>query len=304
MNLVLRIRELFAEVKDNNAVNIDVIGGVFPAWVIRYNGWYGVGIPNINNLVISERFSNVRLWNQVLIIDGSQFDLLILSSEVEYLRHEFASICAEFSEPGVNGNERKGITDAPFLWWEKWKTLLGNSVHNKAAYSVLGELLVYKYLLENSENPIWAAINKSTHDIETENDNYEVKSTIKRYETTVTISSQYQLKVPEHGLNLCFCRFEEAMSGVSIEDVLCELGSRGVDVEKLNKSLEKIGYEEGTSSRYTKYKILEMREYKVNEQFPLITCNSFKESKLPDRVIKFTYEIDLNGLDYSTIQCK
>lgn len=301
MDLVSEIRKLFAEVKDNNALSLMTLVTQYPAWVIRKNGWYGIGIPNISNQTISERFSSVRIWSQTMNIGGEEKNLLLLSSEIEYLRYEFAAVCAEFTDPGGDGELRRILTANPTQWWEKWRSLLGNSVQNKLAYSVLGEMLIYKHLLMNGEAAKWSAIEKSTHDIETNSRSYEVKSTIKRYESSVTINSQYQLKKPADGLYLCFCRFEESLAGKSIEDMANEIAALGDSYDQINIALEKMGFEKGSSARNKKYKLHEARKYEVNEKFPQITTDSFVDGKMPDGIVKLVYEVDLNGLNYSVI---
>ena len=66
--------------------------------------------------------------------------------------------------------------------------------------------------------------------------------------------------------------------------------------EKIEAELEKSGFEEGTSDRKRKYKVLEVREYNVDDSFPRVTVDSFKNGKMPAAVVQFTYSIDLDAV--------
>lgn len=298
MDLLTEIRTTFAKTKKNSAIPLLSLDKENPAWVLRLDDWYGVGIPMKNSLEISERFSNVRLWTKTILIDNTELQLLLLTSSIESLRYEFASVCAQFVDPGQNGAERIKILENPSKWWERWRSLLGNSIHDKAVYSVLGEMMVYEKLLRAGHDPSWTAINKATHDIELEDCSFEIKSTISRYDTTVTINSQFQLQKTGKNLYLVFCRFEESKIGICIADIVERLVSLGVSRKSLDKELEKIGLEVGCSARMEKYKLLEMRKYIVDDSFPSITAKSFKNNKIPESIIQVTYKIDLQNINY------
>lgn len=298
MDLLYDIRKLFAEVNKNNAIPILALDAKYPAWVVKYDDWYGVGIPMLQFSPVSEKFSNVKLMSKVLKFGDKEINLLLLTSTIESLRYEFATVCSQFVDPSVNGEERNALLSDPTSWFEKWKSLMGNSVRNKTAYSILGEMLVYKLLLERGIPAIWSGISQATHDIESDTCSYEVKSTVQRYSLEVTINSQFQMSDSNSNLNLIFCRLESSMSGISISDTLMDLRDLGVNVEEINKYLEKHDLEEGNSARLEKYKVLEMRKYKVNEHFPSITSKSFVNSKIPECIIQITYTVDLSGIEY------
>lgn len=61
----------------------------------------------------------------------------------------------------------------------------------------------------------WTAVNSGSHDIEGNESSYEVKSTVKRYGATITISGQHQLQSLKR-LQLYFCRLEQSRTGISI----------------------------------------------------------------------------------------
>ena len=71
---------------------------------------------------------------------------------------------------------------------------------------------------------------------------------------------------------------------------------KNYDVNSLSR-LEKIG----TSSINEKYRILEARLYNIDDKFPKITLNSLKNNELPKGIIKIEYIVDLDDIDYETI---
>lgn len=298
MDLLFDIRKLFAEVNKNSAIPILALNAKYPAWAVKYDDWYGVGIPMRQFVPISEKFSNVKLMSKVLKFGDKETTLLLLTSTIESLRYEFATVCAQFIDPGVNGEERNALLNDPVFWFEKWKLLMGNSVRNKTAYSILGEMLVYKSLLKRGIPAKWSGISQGTHDIESDTCNYEVKSTVQRYSLEVTINSQFQMNDSYCDLKLIFCRLESSLNGISISDTVLDLKDLGVNVEEINKYLETHDFEEGNSARLEKFNVLEMREYKVNEHFPAITSKSFVDTKIPERIIQITYIVDLSGIEY------
>lgn len=301
MNLIDEVRKSLAEVHENSAMTLKLLQGREKAWILRKDGWYGVGVSNYYEKEISERFSNVRIWSQKLKIDGEEKNLLLLTSNAEYLRYEFATVCAEFIDPGVDGEMRENLITNPEIWWEKWRLLLGNSVQNKMPYSILGEMLVYRYLVKSGEIVKWAALENATHDIETKSKSYEVKSTVKRYDSVITVNSQHQLVQPKEGLNLCFCRFEESLFGESIEDVLLEIAQILGNYSQLDGALEKMGFEKGCIARSKRYKLHEARLYEVNDHFPRVTADSFIEGRLPEGITRIVYDVDLNGLEFGIL---
>jgi Putative PD-(D/E)XK family member, (DUF4420) len=294
------IRTHFASTLNGNAISILSIHADFPAWVVRFDDRYGVAIEIKTDVKISERFSNVRFFSDELSINGEKKNLLLLTSSLENLRNEFANVCALFVEPGIVGEERNNIISEPHNWWLKWKELLGNRNYEKAVYSVLGELVVYQYLKMLNIEPKWTGPKSGSVDFESKYSNYEVKSTINKYESVISISSQFQLKTNKD-LYLIFCRFEEANYGISINSVVDKLISLGEDKGELNKYLYNLGIEEYSLDRTKTYKVLEIRKYRVDNEFPIITANSFKDSKIPDNILHFIYKVDLAGINYNLI---
>jgi len=303
VDIVNEIREYFASLMNGQAILIQSFKDRYPAWVIRLDNRYGVAVQVSEDTKINENFANVKYHTEELYVDGERRNLLLLSSNIEELRMEFSTICARFIHPGENGDYRRKITLNPLDWWTKWKDLLGNSIYENPVYSVLGELITFLYLLKKEIQPKWIGPLGGTVDFESPTADFEVKSTINKYNNIITVSGQFQLKANKT-LSLIFCRFEETNFGISIDSIMQQLVIEGVDELELNNILLRLGMEAYSSDRKKQFKILELREYKVNNEFPIITVDSFKNGKIPENIIQIIYKVDLSGLEYNQIDLK
>lgn len=298
MELINRIRESLAQINYHQALPIMPMHVTNSAWVISDKDWFGVAVPNPFGILISERFSNVKIWSAIYDIGGEDISLLLLTSNKVELRYEFASICSEFCDLGENNQRRVDLQHNPFSWWATWRNLLGNAVRIKAPYSLLGEMLVLEQLRKKGIEVKWSALEKATHDIESAEASYEVKSTTMRYESTITINSQYQLFNGAKKLYILFCRFEPSDQGLSIDDMCVRLINTGIVASALDESLKEIGFERGCSARSEKYKLHEIRNYLINDDFPKIDSELFIQKKIPNNITRIVYDVDLNGLPY------
>ena len=113
----------------------------------------------------------------------------------------------------------------------------------------------------------------------------------------ITISNQFQLEPPGKHLDLVFCQFEPAVeSGVSINQLVEQLKSNGVNIASLNQKLKELGFEEGRSSRNKTFILHSMLKYVVDSDFPRITPSSFLNGVMPAGITKITYTVDLSGM--------
>lgn len=220
-----------------------------------------------------------------------------LLSERLYDVDEFLFICLKFLEPGESGVNRKMILENPQSWVDKWKNLFGNKNGDDKVYPYIGELLVLRHLLTLGKNA--KLTSQGSHDIETKSENYEVKTTTMRYDSLIEIHSKNQLaKLNNNPLFLYFVRIEESEAGVSINSLLKDLKRMNYDVNDVNERIKDLN-----SISLTKcYKIDEIREYEITESFPKIIDESFVEGHLPNNIISIKYTIDLNGIEYRTIE--
>ncbi len=298
MDLVEKIRDNFNKGYNRKAMVIDGLGDDFPAWTIKYDDYIGVLVPYLKDDDFSESFASatIRTIKGIIIDESTEINALLLSCENVSLRDEFSVICAQFVDPGLSGVERKSLIDNPGSWWERWKVLLGNAESNSETYSLLGEICLVEYLLKQKKNVHWSGVYQGTHDIETPEDSYEVKSTTLRYSYEVTISSIYQMEKAGKHLYLVFCRFERSNHGRCLDELIKSIVSLGLPQDEIEMHMRKKGFEKGRTARSVKYKLLEMKIYEVDNSFPKITEHSFKNDQMPPNITKFKYTIDLSGV--------
>ncbi|MBQ9062143.1 MAG: PD-(D/E)XK motif protein [Eubacterium sp.] len=298
MTVINEIREYFASLPMPGARKIENLPAEYPAYVIRIPDGYGVAIEVEDDKEVSEKFNNIKLHTGLISINGEMKNYLILRSAFEEFRYEFASVCAEFVEPGDSGSNRKMILADPYVWWTKWKELMGNTDRDLRVYNVIAEMMVLAHKYREDKSTEWTAARMGSHDIESAEESCEVKSTVKRYGASITISGQHQLAHFKR-LYIYFCRLEESLEGVSINEMKKKLVADGYDEGKLEIELERQGFEKGANIRNKKYKPLEKRKYEVDDDFPKIVQESFKGNKYPNAITHIEYTIDLEGLDYT-----
>lgn len=303
METVHEIRRAFANLTVGHFMFVK-LSDDYDMWIYRKGDSFGVAVDIDDERIVFERFATAKMYTCDERIAGEAHHLLVLENNEESLRNEFAAICAQFADPGSHGEYRKKLCSEPSEWWSKWKKLLGNSVREKTTQGMLGELLVYRILIELGKKPLWTGPTKHSHDLETEKVDYEVKSTIARYGTAITISGQHQLHVVNgKSLKIAFCRFEEVSSGGhTIEEVVVRLKDLGEDGNELEKKLSSAGFEKGCSARMEHFVLHEgIRLYDVDQHFPRITPDTFVGGMIPERIIQLTYQVDLTSLSYGLL---
>jgi hypothetical protein len=293
-SLVLEIRDAFANLTPGKRARLSSLPVEYPAWV--YSGTanvWGVAIAAGTLPHISERFSSARLYTE----GGAGAQELRLECGGGGYRNEFAVVCAQFLEPGLNEDDRGLLLGHPSGWRKRWRELLGNAIKQKRPYGVIGELLAFERLLAAGEDPEWLGPVSNSHDIEAKAASYEVKSTVSKYSSTFHVASQYQLRETEgKELSIVHQRFEPSPSGHSIDSVVARLKSAGHDITQVESALSRLGYELGSSDRKLTYQLLQSTQYIVGAGFPRITDSDFVGGLVPNGVIALEYDVDLAGV--------
>lgn len=271
----------------------------YPAWTVKQQDSYGVAIPYFGDFEINESFAGAKLKSQEIRTDSGEVKKAVMfTTEEEQIKETFSALCEEF----VSVEKRLLIGNDPLSWWRDLKVMLGNKNVDDRIYDTLGELCALYYLIKQGKEAEWDGPTGATYDIEAPEGFYEIKSTLKRDRTEVTISSQFQLFPPNKPLKMIVCRFEPAvMTGYSIDSVLLLFANMGYNTAKLNEKLEQKGFEKGMSSRRKKFLLHEMLMYDVNEDFPRVTPESFPGGRLPQGIVKITYTADLSGMEPTSL---
>lgn len=303
-HLLHEIQTHFANIPEMGILPVISCGNLYPAWVFRKSAEYGVFIAlEDESFRLSEGFSGSAFCTDDIQINGALRRVLKLSSSEKQSRNEFAVLCSQFIDPGETGGHRKKICAAPLDWWMRWKDLVGNKAVDLQPHSVLGELWMVLHLLKKGKQPNWRGPDASTHDIESTDQSWEVKATIARYGNIVQISGQHQLSCDsEKKLTLVFLRFEEGSGSLSMNSLLLQLRNSGLADANLEDKLRRLGYPEGKPDRDRVYRLLEAKEYNVDEKFPRITSENFVGGLIPPNIVQLTYKIDLASLASADIQ--
>lgn len=296
-DLLKEIQEGFANLdQSGRMLPIKTMPEECPAWIFRESDSFGVAIECSESLEISEGFAGARLRTVERIVAGQNRRFLRLESSMEWLRNEFGLICAHMTSVG-HDNSRSALLADPLAWWERWRHLLGNALIDKHGYEVLAELLALEMLVTKGNPYEWSGPFGGVVDIKTPATDYEVKATISRYGTIIHISGQFQLAASSgKPLELVHFRFEPVDDGLSIDLVCDRLIALGVDSAMLECALQRLGMEAGCSVRRDAYNLLEVRSYRVDDNFPRITPASFKSGVMPTGIVQLEYGVDLSGL--------
>ena len=298
--ILKEIRENFAAARTIGIRPITALPQEYEAYTIYFDHQNGVAIEVDSKMDVIDEASNITFRTIDILVGSSNKRFLVLLCIDEKYRNEFAELCVQFVLPGKNGENRKTLMTKPYEWWDQWTHLLGNKVSSVKCYDVLGELIALEKIHQKDSAVQWAASHASSHDIETDKESFEVKSTVKKNDSSVTISSQYQLD-NEKPLHLVFVRLEQSANGMSINDVAEKLVANGYDKNQLEKELADRHFPLGNRLRDRKYNVLEIRAYDVDDNFPKITKDSFKNGQFPESITKIIYTISLEGFPFSQL---
>lgn len=298
METIQKIREGFAYFRTSVKRAITLKEQYY--WIVKIDGMQGVAIEIPRDRHVNERFNSISYYTKEYIIGGEERHLLMLVSNHSKLYDDFAFICASFLEKVLDAESYQEIQKNPISWWHAMKELMGNTNAEKAAYSVLAEMLSYYYLLKQGKDVSWVGPFGGSVDFNCNDGCYEVKSTIARYGSQITVNSQYQLKAEY----LLFYRFEPAVCGISIQDIITKLLELDIEESEIEQALEKLHYPMGSEVRTKSYRLLEVMKYKVDERFPKIVPESFIGGQLPTHISEIIYKLNLNGLNGQAVDLK
>ncbi|CDN46085.1 PD-(D/E)XK motif protein [Paenibacillus sp. P22] len=298
MDTFQKIKEVFAYFRTSSKRSIAFEEQYY--WLVKTDGKQGVAIEIPKGKHVNERFSNIHYYTKEYILSGEERNLLVLASDHSKYYNEFAIICAGFLEKVLDAESYQEIQQSPLTWWHAMKELMGNANVEKTTYSVIAEMLGYYYLLKQGKDVSWVGPMDGTVDLNCTDGSFEVKSTVARYGSQITVNSQYQLKANY----LLFFRFEPAVNGFSIQDMVIKLVELNVQESEIEFALGKLNYPEGSEIRSKKYQLLEVKKFEIDEHFPKIVPESFRGGQLPKHISGIVYKLDLDGLGGEAIDIR
>lgn len=265
----------------------------YPAILYKEPNEYGVAFNFDDERDIKNKFVNVILESKYI---GQQKILYLHSKNIIEIE-KFALIAENFLDP----NNRQYILNNPYDWCDEWKNIFGNAKKKPLISDLIAELVVYKLLLNKRKDISWGASSKTTHDFELSDCSVEVKSTINKTNSLVSINSNYQLK-GDKPLYLYFVRLERIKFKNTINSLISDLVSMGLDESSLEAEMNNLGYPKGIKERDESFDVLEVRSYDVmNESFPKIDLDQLNKLAGTNNIIAYKLELDLNGMKYEKI---
>lgn len=288
---VSKIIDFINSIIDGNSKEIEDYSDCY---AINSNGYKGIAIKTTNDLQINESFNKVKIINCILNVSSEKFNAILLYTNEQNMSYHYGMLCVDFL------NKKDLITTNPMKWFEEWKDLLGNYRKEQMVYDVIGEMKVLLHFQKENHNPKWDSINLGTYDISSTEAFYEVKTTTSKSNENIVIHSQFQLNVQalKNPLYIALCKVEENSDGDSIESLYNQLIESGYNRDELDVYLDKKGFGIGKVSRYSKYLVHEIKLYLVDNKFPKITNENFKDNKIPNGIVNYQYTVSLDGLEY------
>lgn len=140
----------------------------------------------------------------------------------------------------------------------------------------------------------WEGPEKRRRDFVFEDCDIEIKSTSKINDMTVTITSENQLEPSTNILYLHVYVLEKANTGFTIVDIINEIIVKLVSIHYQKMFIGKLfllGIDPLTYETESKYKIVRITSYEVNESFPRV-----KKLHIPNEVFEITYKLDLKSI--------
>lgn len=288
-----KLRTHFANVAPGKRIRL--VGPDFApdSWVLRVDGSsVSVAVPVISNKRFDEVFNKIRIHTVQGDQTGTSPPMVYLTCLDYSQRETFATVASHFLAA-----EYRGLVSAdPVRWWNQWKELLGNTVHAEQPYTVLAELVVLQKLFEIAIPELdWAGPNSATHDITSSILDVEVKSTLMKTDSTVTISSPHQLRVfDSRPLFLFHVRLEPGFQGESIDSIRDQIvATDKITSDRLDAQLSRAGLPPGRHARRVKYEILSVEIYPVTSSFPKLESGDFVGGQPPRGVSVSSYQVDL-----------
>ena len=279
-----------------NNLNKSMYIDEYDAYAVNTSNMRGVAIIVDSNTVINESFNQVQIKDFLFSINGKEENVVFLYTKNKEMSEKYGLLCLDF----LDKKNRKVIEHNPLKWFSEWRDLLGDSKKKKMVYDVVGEMKVLLELRKKKDYPIWNSATAGTYDITSNSGVYEVKTTKSKTEDNITIHSQFQLEIKHINkpLFIAYVRLEENKAGYSIDTLYNDLIKEGFDQNILDTYLDEMHYQKGKFERYLKFIIHEIRLYPIDESFPKITNDSFKNNKIPDGIVNYQYTVSLNGLKY------
>lgn len=258
---------------------------------------YAIAIPFDDERDFDESFVGITLSTNILNYNGKSIKVLYLNMNETGDLMKFSYIGSEF----IDINNRRSLLLNPYSWVDSWKDMFGDSKKKYMITDVLAELVALKYIYEQDKTAKWLGPKSGTHDIVCDGYVVEVKSTIHKTNSYVSINSRFQID-PENNEKILFVRLEPKPYANSIDSLVNDLMVLGYDKSELEHSLKEIGYRNGNRTRKITYNILSMKLFDATEDsFPVIKLDKLNDMCKSKNIIDYKLTLDLSTIPGKTI---
>ncbi|MEK9507675.1 PD-(D/E)XK motif protein [Gemmatimonadota bacterium Y43] len=221
-----------------------------------------------------------------------------LVCDTHHLFPHFSVICTEVIEylHEVPVRADRGIR----VVLDRWRELLARAPGRLAENTIIGlmaelDLLHQLVELNPSAMDAWTGPDGAVHDFVRGAVSVEVKASVSNSEPAIRVHGERQLLVEDGQLVLTWTRLQRDSAGESVFEVVGRIVDAGVASDAIWLELGRIGVSrelQGELGAY-RYKVTERRRYRVDEQFPKITPESFREGVVPAGTSRIDYTVDL-----------
>jgi hypothetical protein len=166
---------------------------------------------------------------------------------------------------------------------------------------LFGELLLLNELLATNQRAAqnWTGPLRQRHDFSSSQFSAEVKSTLKRDDKAIRITSLEQLAPPSDGRPLFLVHTvleRTGGGGTSVRDLITEASRIAADRSVIDRALKSLQLEDWQSSAFLaeeRFAPLRRDLYRVDKGFPKLDAASFREGCPPPGVSEIEYTLDV-----------
>ncbi len=275
---------------DGSILKRPISNGIY---VVRQGDRFGVLLPADANQGGKVQRGSLRLEALRLTDLGN---VLMISSANSAHERALSWLVAEIVEVAELGHHWS--FDVVKAYIKEWADLLRGTRSGEAT-GLAGEILVMRHLVSIHGPDAWKwwqGIHGSVNDVMFDRDDvglgsaWEVKTTVARAGWKVTVNGIHQVSVDAE-LSFVCVRLESVKSGgFTLADLLKDVPN-DVLPANLIEDLKASGEYDGEQ-----WKFIEAARFTVDESFPRIGPDSFKNDSPPERILGISYTVDLGGI--------
>lgn len=286
----------------------DAVVGEFPVlYAIDSEGLYHLLVPLAPEVDVASdrRSAGVHISARELNEEGRTGRFLDVACQKHHLREVFIHLADEMVQELRTHPSQPVSTCLRIL--SRWRELLGREtlplLSEEALAGLFGELWHLREIVSISAAALdaWVGPTGARHDFLRRSTALEVKTTMKIDEQRFEIHGIDQLSPPADGWLYFAATATESceQSGESVPQLVADLRQQGVDPLTLMSKLAAIGYRTADEHYYStrQFKVVSARLYQVDESFPRIIRTSFAGDRLPARIARISYTIDIAGME-------